>query len=161
MPEQLEVVWNGSHRDVYLCIPPLALGEAVRGRPGEIPAQPSRRTHTRRDDVRAELRQLIRTKPEWQVSDLADRLRCGKSTLYQLLYQLRSLGAVTSSAYGRVAWAIGATGNRECPITARQRERRLVKRAQGECLECASPTAGQARCDHHRRLHNARRRRAA
>ena len=158
---EMVVVWSGANRDVYLCIPPLSLGEAVRGRPGEIPPQPSRRMHTSRAEFRRELLKLLPFKPEWRVGDLAFTLKCSRSTLYQILYQLRTSGAVTSSAYGRVAWAIGASGNRECPITARQRERRLVKRAHGVCLECPRQTVdGASRCEHHRRLKNARRRAA-
>jgi hypothetical protein len=98
----LEVVWNGSMRDVYLCIPPVRVG-TIRGNPGEIFVAP-RKPWSSREALKVDLLRLLPLKQEWEITELIERLSCDRSSVYGLLYHLKVAKQVTSRGYGKVAW---------------------------------------------------------
>ncbi len=100
---EYEVLWSGAHKDTYLCIPPLVMGEAVRARPGDLQPRATR-SYTTQEHVKRELLALLPTKKVWRVADLIERMRGRNTTVYALLFAMRMAGTVRSSGYGRVSW---------------------------------------------------------
>jgi hypothetical protein len=102
---ELELVWNGSMKDVYLCIPPLTL-ESVRGRPGEIPAFEKQQWNSR-TNVRDALAALLPQRRVWRVKDLITYIGCPKTAVYGVLWHWKSAGLVESAGYGLVRVVAG------------------------------------------------------
>lgn len=101
--EELTVVWNGSHKDVYLCIPPIPKAPE-RLRPIDV-LGPDRLKYESRATVRAEMVRLLPLRADWRVKDLIEQLDASYVTVYGLLRDLKLLGLVVKSGYGVVRWA--------------------------------------------------------
>lgn len=102
--DELCVVWNGSFKDVYLCIPPYRASDLSHVPQAVLPpsAQLGRRHHTRTLE-RAIILKLLATRPEWPVAELRAACRLSSPIFGGVLNRLVEHGRVERRWFGRVA----------------------------------------------------------
>lgn len=92
--DELVVVWNGSFRDTYLCIPPYVELDLSHVEP--LTGVQSDRYQSR-DPQRDALLVLLAQKPVWLTSELRRTAQLEKSAFWSLLTSLRVRGLITRS----------------------------------------------------------------
>ncbi len=106
MSDDLELVWNGSHKDVYLCV----REDAVRSRlehqvvPVSVPQRLTRAVKYRNLSAeRTHVLKLLAERDRWRVSDLRKQVGVNERTLQGVLQRLRRHRVIRSVDYGVVA----------------------------------------------------------
>jgi hypothetical protein len=99
---EYEVVWNGSHKDVYLCVHPFTVRDLSYVQPSGNPESPWRK-YENRGPLRDLLIQLAGQRDVWISGDLRKAARMDRGTFYCLLRDLERQKLVWHPKYGHVA----------------------------------------------------------
>lgn len=93
-----DVVWDGSHRGTnadLLCVHPLSVKSIDPPRRGEILERSAPRWSPKAE-TRADLLRLLPTRPFWHVCELIEQLQVCKSTVYSIVFDLRTKRIIES-----------------------------------------------------------------
>ena len=99
---EYDIVWNGSHRDTYLCIPDYRAADLSYVKPVSLPASMTQ-PYEHRGRERELILRFLAARPSW--STLALRIACAmdRSTFNGVLNRLVAKGHVERLSYMVVA----------------------------------------------------------
>jgi len=112
---ELEVVWNGSHKDTYLCIPPLHFGDLSHLQPMVIDDDPPTRVmrpYRDRTEMRQQILAILRRRRSMTIKALRAELGRPDAQFYNLVTRMTMQGMLERPATGVVRLAVGALPRR-------------------------------------------------
>ena len=105
MTEELVVVWNGSHKDRYLCIPETEVRDLSHVKPAGHTVNPWK--YESREPLRLRVLALLGTRTTWATSALRLRMGIDRAQFVNLIRDMEIKGLLTHPSYGVVALRAG------------------------------------------------------
>lgn len=98
---EYEILWNGSHKDTYLCIPPVEVRDLSHVEPVIVDIR-ERLRYERRHDERKQILALLATKPRWSVEDLRIAVGIESAVFHGILHRLEKSRHIKHLGFGVV-----------------------------------------------------------